>query len=405
MLDDHDSHEEPAVDMSDGGSVLARYTCVGCGAPFVPRTKRHTRTCGAEKCRDRALYLNQRLKLHAVIANQERRERWGTLNAGYQAARASLRKRGLLTSETAARCAALKGQGPLSTEEALRRVGLDALIAATRAKPPINPRNGRRLIEPCADAWRAPSPAMSGAIMHAAQIALSQRGIPRQRVHDFFGARMLHGAIHRVADVGHDYDHTAFSIALPTARGGALWLLASDPSIFERLPRSVLLGGDSEPHDLTVRAVSRIRSPAAREPGQYRARVIAAGPIVIKRSARVMAQRARDKQRPYLHELHKNPTDLAGPLSRVAARIGLQRDPATTIIARVTSHDLEQIEGGVRVGTHWKVGPRAGVIECLVGTIDVECNALGRWLLDVAALIGLGSKTSIGFGRVRVEDL
>jgi CRISPR/Cas system endoribonuclease Cas6 (RAMP superfamily) len=45
------------------------------------------------------------------------------------------------------------------------------------------------------------------------------------------------------------------------------------------------------------------------------------------------------------------------------------------------------------------------VIECLVGTIDVECNALGRWLLDVAALIGLGSKTSIGFGRVRVEDL
>ena len=38
------------------------------------------------------------------------------------------------------------------------------------------------------------------------------------------------------------------------------------------------------------------------------------------------------------------------------------------------------------------------------GWIAVRCNAPARWLLDCAELLGLGSKTALGFGRVLVES-
>jgi CRISPR/Cas system endoribonuclease Cas6 (RAMP superfamily) len=40
----------------------------------------------------------------------------------------------------------------------------------------------------------------------------------------------------------------------------------------------------------------------------------------------------------------------------------------------------------------------------LLGELLVECNAPALWLLRCAKLVGLGSDTSRGFGRVRLED-
>jgi hypothetical protein len=49
-----------------------------------------------------------------------------------------------------------------------------------------------------------------------------------------------------------------------------------------------------------------------------------------------------------------------------------------------------------------KVGPVRG----WSGSVVVETNAVGRWLLECAGRgLGLGGRTAFGFGRVRVECL
>lgn len=406
MLDDGSA----TADALPEADIDPRYTCVACGERFIPRNKRHVRTCGSKRCQWRAEHIRSRLSLHNVIADHERCARWRESNGAYHNARISLRKRGLLTSETQSRLVTLKGRGMLDTHEALRECGLGALVSSRVETPTLGPvatiaKTRRTRIapsEPNADAWTLPSPQTHEFIARAAQLVFARDGIPRQRIRDYVGARMLHGVLHHALEVGHSKDRTPFALVLPSAKSGALWFVENTPGLIERLPKSVLVGDDTERLDLSTRVVSRLRAPPARDPGQYRARVIAAGPLVLKKSARVIAK--RDRSLPYLHQLQTNPTSLAGTLSCVARRIGLEIDPAL-IVARVTSHDLDEIEGGLRVGGHWQMGPRRGWVDCLVGTIDLECNAVGRWLLDVAALLGLGSKTSIGLGRVRVEDL
>ncbi len=39
------------------------------------------------------------------------------------------------------------------------------------------------------------------------------------------------------------------------------------------------------------------------------------------------------------------------------------------------------------------------------GEVEVVTNAIGHWLIAIAALIGLGGRTSVGFGRVRVVEV
>jgi hypothetical protein len=71
------------------------------------------------------------------------------------------------------------------------------------------------------------------------------------------------------------------------------------------------------------------------------------------------------------------------------------------------SYQLRRVEerehDGLAVGGHWQVGDRRGRIACMEGWLAVRCNAPARWLLDCAELLGLGSKTALGFGRLLVE--
>ncbi len=415
MLDDAGSTTDPTDDATHG-AIDSLFRCSICGAPYVPRNRRHTATCGAIECQHRRIWLAQKSSPEKQAKARERERRALEAHSAYYTARTTLRRRGLLTSETAAALLPLRGQGRMPLHDALARCGLGALLP-TPALPAVatNVKTRRTiLVAPSTvDAWALPSPALDRHLVTAASLRLTQRGIPRRRVRDHGGARLLHGALHRALNIGHDLDKTPLWLALPTERSGALWLLVapqhesilalpSEPSSGPRLPASVHLGTDDAPHELAIVARTRIKAPAPRAPGQYRARVIAAGPLVIKKSNRLIAK--RDRALPYLHQLQTNPTSLDGVIERVAARVGLQIR-AEQIIARVIAHDLDEIEGGVRVGGHWRSGARGGVVECMVGTIDVECNAVGRWLLDCAALVSLGGKVALGFGRVRVEDL
>lgn len=392
--------------MLDDVDIDPRFTCVSCGSRYIPKSKRHVRTCGEPRCQYAAHDAARRDRPAFKLATRERCAKWKRLNGGYTLARRALRRRGLLTSDTVRALVPLKGKGELSTAEALRAVGLDGLVRATLETTRSNPKT-RRLVASApaeSDPWSLPSPAVPPVIAHAAEIRFSQRGIPRERVRDHFAARMLHGALHHALGVGHSLDRTPLWIVLPARRGDRLWLCSHDSALLDRLPRSVLLGSDEEAHDLAVHSRARIKSPPPREPGQYRARVLTRGPLALKKSNRTIERaEGESKRAARFGHIQLDPRDLSGTLERVAARIGVEL-PAKHIIARVVSHDLERIEDGVRVGGHWTTGGRPGTVDALIGVLDIECNAVGRWLLDAAALVGLGSRTSIGFGRVSAED-
>lgn len=71
---------------------------------------------------------------------------------------------------------------------------------------------------------------------------------------------------------------------------------------------------------------------------------------------------------------------------------------------RATADPAIAAANATTVSSALKIGYERGVVGASWGSLIVECNATGRWLLDCAALVGLGGKTAFGFGRVRVED-
>lgn len=387
-----DEPAEAIVVLEGGGEVLARFTCEGCGAPFVPKSKRHRRTCGATRCRDRIAYLDSRKNLNEIVADSDRCRRWAENNLAYALARRALRRRGLLDAQTIAQIAPLKKLGAMSTHDALAHVGLDAVVNVARTRSTARQASTERTArESTTDAWSVPSPVIEGPVAHAARLVLSVDGEERARVRDFVGARFLHGALHRALDLGHSLDATPVSLVLPSPKQPGLWMLTTDATVLDRLPARVRLAADPVSHDLRIAVRSRLRAPVAREPGQYRARLVVQWPLSMRYGMRSKPGRPA-------HALRPTPTEMGPMLERVARRAGITVD-ATAIIARVIGGELTELDGGVQVGSHW------GAVACALGRIDLECNALGRWLLDLAALIGLGSCTSIGFGRVSVEEL
>jgi len=48
------------------------------------------------------------------------------------------------------------------------------------------------------------------------------------------------------------------------------------------------------------------------------------------------------------------------------------------------------------------IGGKFGNLYGWVGMVELEVNAVARWLLEVSSMIGLGGRTSLGFGRIRL---
>lgn len=407
------------IELPNGDSVDARFVCEACKQPYIPRSKRQTRTCGATKCRDRVLYLDGRKSLHNILSDAERNLRWREQNNGYWLAHTSLRKRGLITPERLAALQVLKGQGRLSTTEALERAGLGHLIADGKRKPP--PPFELATGAPNPIVWGIGSPSLSRPFMHAAEIRLIQRGVCRSSSIGFADAIKFHGAIHNALGKSHDYIARDWTLVLPSPADRRLWMIAPHAEFFEQLPPSVTLYAPPEslnefrprarafwepaPHELRVGMRAAIRPPVTREPGMYRVRVNLLTPLVLRKSV-TKAMRLADE---VVREIVEDPKSLAGSLEHVAMWLGLQT-PNAAIHAAVTGFDVERVldaddEDGVIVGGHWRDGERTGRIAGLLGWIDLECNAVARWLLDCAVRTGIGARTTLGFGRIEVIDL
>lgn len=239
------------------------------------------------------------------------------------------------------------------------------------------------------DPWRLPSPEPGGPIAVAVELRCP-------RVRDHGAARLLHAALHAAWQVGHD-QQSPYALALPRPADPHLWLICLRAELLRRLPERVRIGRDTVDLSPGLRAILRARPQ--RPAGEHRALVRTLAPLVLRAGASGPAERHR-------RALQDQPSTLVGSLLQVGLRLGLAVR-SSDLVADVLSYQLRRVaegeQDGLRVGGHWQIGDRGGRIACTEGWLAVRCNAPARWLLDCAELVGLGSKTALGFGRITVE--
>jgi hypothetical protein len=122
-------------------------------------------------------------------------------------------------------------------------------------------------------------------------------------------------------------------------------------------------------------------------PGRYQLRIDAVTPICIRHN--VTGSRAKTTH------LVPAAENLLSALTQVfPVRLGIPALDASTMTLKIVAKRTETAR--VPCGSH------LGQIRGWTGSVVVETNAVGAWLLGCAAQVGLGGRTALGFGRVRV---
>lgn len=137
--------------------------------------------------------------------------------------------------------------------------------------------------------------------------------------------------------------------------------------------------------DVTARCgpLARIRSPVIGRRGRRRVRIDAVTPVLVRGEADAI----------YTAPTGENiRSTIAAWLPR---RVGLQIDGDDVM--------LELVERETQPATV-ETGGKFGATRGWVGHVVVETNAVGHWLLELGARIGLGGRVALGFGRVRVGE-
>lgn len=239
--------------------------------------------------------------------------------------------------------------------------------------------------------WETPPPAWEGALPGSV-LPITATPRPSTRA-DSLGAA-LHGALTQIlrAGRGHDSRRPEWSLLLVGAAapsGWAVWL-PDDSDVAAVRGRSYVSHLFGTPTTLTLGECTaiRLRAPRVEQMGRHRVRITTVTPICM-RGAGIDGNRYRGYP--------QTPT-LWTALSQVAQRIGLLLpDPTRIGIVRV-SHDTHKVKAPL------KRGANNLIVTAWSGDVVVDVNPLGRWLLEVAARIGLGGRTAFGLGRIMVRD-
>lgn len=124
-------------------------------------------------------------------------------------------------------------------------------------------------------------------------------------------------------------------------------------------------------------------SPTISRRGHLRYRIDAITPVIIAATGRRLIRLTPDAK------------SLRPALRRIADRLDLDV-PVGNICAEVLSHEVstEVLPAMGHMGT----------IKGWIGGVRVEVNAVGAWLLKAAETVGLGGRTAMGFGSIRVTE-
>lgn len=396
--------------MADGNAAVSAHvttltTChrEGCGVAFAPRN-RAARFCST-KCRERANARAQRATPEGQRAQSIRYAAWYADNASYQCWTAVLRRnRVLRTPQRLAVVETLRGKGHVEPAEvralfaaagcpwpeadrtppSRRRVEAPAAPAPVAAAPSPPPP----AVAPLAGRWALPSPEAPRLLPCAALDLTLSAHVDLEARAGVVPVRHLHGALSAIDGRSHDTQRPGWRLVPVTPRAWrVLWL---DPAVAERLraTREERRLGERFERIAWGAALHRPRFPAPLAAGVYRVVVETDGPVCMTPSA---GERAVGSLRA---------ESVVGAACRLLALAGVEHGRGVEV--RAVTAETERAR--VRLGGHIQRGDeRMGAVECFVGRVTVECNAVAAWALTLARVYGFGRLTAFGLGTVSVS--
>lgn len=200
--------------------------------------------------------------------------------------------------------------------------------------------------------------------------------------------RGLHGAMTAALGIGHVPRWPTFALRMTdlSPSGWAVyWWHEAGAKLAMTTFEGHLYG---KPATFTFGQLFRLRAPLVKRRGRRRLRIDTITPVCVVNTGRTTE--------------HVKPTqgNLLGTLGgEWLHRFGLQYIKERDLL-RLEVVDVQR-EQAARV----ELGGKFGTVSGWEGSLVVETNAVGHWLLETAARVGMGSRTAFGFGQVRVTEV
>lgn len=200
--------------------------------------------------------------------------------------------------------------------------------------------------------------------------------------------RALHGVLSHVWDVPHHGGRAPNFALLPWPVGigwAAQWLCPGAESLPSSLPVHVF----NAQRELRLGPPMRVKYPKQpTTPGPHRVELRTLTPVVI---------RTEGVCRPHPDTRVLRGALCSSPLLQQSLGESVHADEVDVQVLDVRTQPVE-----VRVGGKWGT---AGMVSGWEGRVLLSCNAYARYLLSMVELVGMGGRTSLGFGRVRLREV
>jgi hypothetical protein len=221
-------------------------------------------------------------------------------------------------------------------------------------------------------------------------------------------ATLMHGVLTALTDLGHQ--PAARFAAWPS---GSHWTMLLDAasvrgSLGGRVHR-VMVG--AKPRDVAVSEGHTIEAPQRRyEPGRHLVRIETLTPVVIRAGAQGRSEGESEHRRT---RTAPDALNLSSALATtMLARLGWRPRCADVLPVELLEANTRPstigLQGELRgaAATSSARGSKIGgdgYLRGWEGTVVVETSALGAWLFEVAARVGLGGRVAFGCGRIDVR--
>jgi len=197
-------------------------------------------------------------------------------------------------------------------------------------------------------------------------------------------ARGLHGAMTSLLDVGHEARFPTFSLR-QIARGWAVhwWHESGMRFALQRINGALF----DRPTTFRFGPLFRLKAPIVKRRGRQRVRLDTITPVVIRTKGG-----ASECVRPSTPAIVEA---LGGEwLQRFGLRYLAEQDLIRAEVVGVSTEPTSIPFGG-----------KYGTVRGWSGAVELEVNAVSRWLLELASRVGFGTRTAFGCGVIRVTEL
>ena len=202
--------------------------------------------------------------------------------------------------------------------------------------------------------------------------------------------RQLHGAMTAALDIGHRAHSATFALRMTDASpsGWAVHWWAPEGAALAN--RSVLLKLYDRPTTFHFGNAFRLRTPKISRQGHRKLRIDTITPVSIMSCGRTVTRHTMTAEH------------LLGSLGGVTWSTWM---PSIRYLVTDDKLRLKTISVDSEQTVATDLGGKYGTVHAWEGSMVVDANAPAHWMLKVAALTGLGSRTAFGFGQIRVTEV